>query len=101
MPAQAGIQSGGSSGIKVSGRSRVPRTRETSLRAATSILDARLRGHDNKDDQRPAAVTRIPRYALLPGYEDATLSFPQLPTGRRRSQRLTIAQKRSAVFSAS
>ena len=48
MPAQAGIQCGGSRGGGLSPRSCVPHTRETNLHAATSILDARLRGHDGE-----------------------------------------------------
>jgi len=50
IPAQAGIQCGGSRGIGVSSQPCVPRTRETRLHAATSILDARLRGHDGDGD---------------------------------------------------
>ncbi len=48
IPAQAGIQYGESRGAVMSGCPCVPRTRETRLRAATSILDARLRGHDGE-----------------------------------------------------
>jgi len=57
---QAGIQCGGSRGTELFGWSCVPRTYEGSLHTAASILDARLRGHDEVGINGLSAVTRIP-----------------------------------------
>mgnify|MGYP007056832751 CR=1 FL=1 len=46
MPAQAGIQTDGSSSTTASARLCVPHAAKAEPTHATSILDARLRGHD-------------------------------------------------------
>ncbi len=46
IPAQAGIQGGGSRGAVISEQSCVPPTHETNMHVATSIPDSRRRGSD-------------------------------------------------------